>query len=70
MMSVTFRTARTLLLVSSVTAGIMIAAAMDRPVQAQAQGDGNFPRGRSPVAIVDGQYPASYFPEYRAARCR
>ncbi|MFC1664533.1 guanitoxin biosynthesis MBL fold metallo-hydrolase GntH [Pseudomonadota bacterium] len=30
--------------------------------QVQAQAKDNAPRGRTPAAIVDGQYPASYFP--------
>ncbi len=38
--------------------GLFIATGTDRPVLAE----DNMPVGRKPIAIVDGQYPASYFP--------
>jgi len=44
-------------LFTSLAAAVLTTA----PVQAAATGD-NLPSGRTPAAIVDGQYPASYFP--------
>jgi len=41
---------------------IIITAAMTHQARAQEQAKDNFPRGRTPTAIIDGQYPASYFP--------
>jgi ribonuclease Z len=37
---------------------LAVVAGVDRPVLAE----DNMPVGRKPIAIVDGQYPASYFP--------
>jgi ribonuclease Z len=37
-------------------------AAGEKPAVSAARAAGNEPLGREPVAIVDGQYPASYFP--------
>ncbi len=45
-------------LVIGVALGIVIASNLGHPAQAQ----DNTPLGRTPAAIVDGQYPASYFP--------
>jgi hypothetical protein len=51
-------------------ASIVVFAAMgfflwgEHAAQAQESGQAgdNYPLGRKPAAIVDGQYPASYFP--------
>ena len=32
--------------------------------------DDNLPKGRTSSAIVDGEYPASYFPNTESAWCR
>jgi ribonuclease Z len=44
--------------------GLVLTGNPDNQAQAQESGQGkdNYPLGRKPVAIVDGQYPASYFP--------
>ena len=51
------RTTRAVLLAAGMVAGFFITT-VDHQVQAK----DNSPRGRTPAAIVDGQYPASYFP--------
>ncbi len=56
------KTAWTILLVVGVAVGIIITATVEHQAQAQEQASDNVPLGRTPVAIVDGQYPASYFP--------
>ena len=47
-----------ILLVAGVTLGIVITGNLGNKAQAA----DNYPLGRKPAAIVDGQYPASYFP--------
>ena len=42
--------------------GVVFAGALVVASSAQSQSRDNMPRGRTPAAIVDGQYPASYFP--------
>ncbi|MDH3688341.1 MAG: MBL fold metallo-hydrolase [Gammaproteobacteria bacterium] len=56
------KTAWTALLVVGAAVGIIITATGDHQAWAQEQAKDNAPRGRTPAAIVDGQYPASYFP--------
>ena len=48
----------TALLVAGAAIGVIISATVGH----QAQAKDNESPGRTPVAIVDGQYPASYFP--------
>ncbi|TDJ30506.1 MAG: MBL fold metallo-hydrolase [Gammaproteobacteria bacterium] len=50
------------LLVVGVMVGIILTAAGGQEVWAHEQGKDNLPLGRSAAMIVDGQYPASYFP--------
>ena len=54
------------LLAIGVVIGIVISGDPARQTHAQArngeQAQDNYPKGRTPSAIVDGQYPASYFP--------
>ena len=57
------------ILVTGVVIGVFITANLGYQAQAQEAGQAvstaasdNMPRGRTPSAIVDGQYPASYFP--------
>ena len=52
------KTAWKILLVASVTFGIVISGFPANVAQAK----DNVPPGRSPAAIIDGEYPASYFP--------
>jgi ribonuclease Z len=52
------KTAWNILLVVGVTIGIVITGNPGNKAQAK----DNYPLGRKPAAIVDGQYPASYFP--------
>ncbi len=52
------KTARIVLLVVGMATGIVITGNLGYPAKAQ----DNSPLGRKPVAIVDGHYPASYFP--------
>jgi len=54
----TIKTARIVLLVVGMAIGIVITGNLGHPAKAQ----DNTPLGRKPVAIVDGHYPASYFP--------
>jgi len=73
-MSRMMKTAPALLLVTGVAVGIVIMRDLDHRAQAKEGGyasaaaaqeagaQDNTPRGRTPAAIVDGQYPASYFP--------
>jgi ribonuclease Z len=58
------KSAWTVLLVVGVAIGVLITGNLDHQAQAQESGQAkdNNPLGRKPVAIVDGQYPASYFP--------
>lgn len=56
------KTVRTALLAVSVAVGFIFIATVDNQARAQEQDKDNTPKGRTPVAIVDGQYPASYFP--------
>ena len=42
--------------------GLLLALALDDRAYAAEQARDAMPRGRTPAAIVDGQYPASYFP--------
>jgi ribonuclease Z len=42
--------------------GVVLAGALVFASSAQAQSRDNMPLGRTPAKIVDGQYPASYFP--------
>ena len=56
------KTAWTALLVAGVAVGFIISTTVYHQVQAQEQAKDNSPLGRTPAAIVDGQYPASYFP--------
>ena len=48
----------TAFLVAGAAIGVIISATVGQ----QAQAEDNLSIGRTPVAIVDGQYPASYFP--------
>ena len=48
--------------VLGVTLGIIITTTVGHEVRAQDKTSDNMPLGRTPVAIVDGKYPASYFP--------
>ena len=50
------------LMVLGVTLGIIITTTVGHEVRAQDKSMDNMPLGRTPVAIVDGKYPASYFP--------
>ncbi len=61
-MSAKLKTALFIPLVIGVTIGFVLAANMilARPAPEPAQD--TTPRGRTPAAIVDGEYPASYFP--------
>ncbi len=52
------KTAWIVLLVVGVAIGIVITGNLGHPAQAQ----DNTPLGRTPVAVADGQYAASYFP--------
>ena len=52
------KTVWNILLVVGVTIGIIITGNLGN----KAQATDNYPLGRKPAAIVDGQYPASYFP--------
>jgi len=58
------KTAWTALLVAGVAIGFVIAGNLGHWAQAQEsqQAKDAMPVGRTPAAIVDGQYPASYFP--------
>jgi ribonuclease Z len=68
------KAAPALLLATGVAVGIVITRDLDHRAQAREGGNAsaaaaqeagaqdNTPRGRTPAAIVDGQYPASYFP--------
>jgi ribonuclease Z len=58
------KTAWIALLVVGVAASLLITGNLAQQTQAQesAQATDNYPLGRKAVAIVDGQYPASYFP--------
>ena len=47
-------------LVTSAAVGSILTITLGQSTQAQEQV--NSPRGRTPAAIVDGEYPASYFP--------
>ena len=49
-------------LVAVLATGIILTAMLNLRVWAQEQGKDNLPRGRTPAAIIDGQYPDSYFP--------
>jgi ribonuclease Z len=65
-MSPKIKTAWIALLVVGVAASLLITGNLAQQTQAQAQESAqatdNYPLGRKAVAIVDGQYPASYFP--------
>ncbi len=54
------------LLALGVVIGVVISGDLVQQAHAQArkgeQAPDNYPKGRKPSAIVDGQYPASYFP--------
>ncbi len=54
------------LLAIGVVLGIVISGDPAHQTHGQArngeQAQDNYPKGRTPSAIVDGQYPASYFP--------
>ena len=53
------KTARILQPVIAVIVGFAMTGTLGQQAQAR---DDNAPKGRKPAAIVDGQYPASYFP--------
>ncbi len=63
-MSPKLKTAWMVLLVVGVAVGFVITGNLGQQTQAQesAQAMDAVPLGRTPAAIVDGQYPASYFP--------
>jgi len=50
------------LVILGATFGIIITSTVAHEVRAQDKSMDNMPLGRTPVAIVDGKYPASYFP--------
>jgi len=62
--TVKIKTALIVLLVVVVTIGIVITGNLSHQTQAQEseQAKDNLPMGRQATTIVDGQYPASYFP--------
>ena len=62
--TVNIKTAWIVLLFICVTIGIVITGYLSHQTQAQEseQAKDNYPLGRKPAAIVDGKYPASYFP--------
>jgi len=62
--TVKIKTAWIVLLVVVVTIGIVITGNLSHQTQAQEseQAKDNLPMGRQATTIVDGQYPASYFP--------
>ena len=62
MMSPKTKIAGFTLVVIGMVIGIAIKQDVGRVVHAQAQNADAMPRGRTPSAIVDGKYPASYFP--------
>ncbi|MFC1822558.1 guanitoxin biosynthesis MBL fold metallo-hydrolase GntH [Thermodesulfobacteriota bacterium] len=57
-MSTKIKTAWNILLIAGVTIGIIITGNLG----IKAQAADNYPKGRQAAAIVNGQYPASYFP--------
>jgi ribonuclease Z len=56
------KTSLTALLVLGVTTGFITLTSLFQEAWAQEQTKDNLPLGRTATAIVDGQYPASYFP--------
>jgi ribonuclease Z len=56
------KTACVALLVAGVAVGVLATGNFAQPTQAQQQARDNLPLGRTSAAIIDGQYPASYFP--------
>jgi len=63
-MSAKFKAVGIALFSVGAAAVIVFAGYLGQPTQAQesVQAEDNMPLGRTPAAIVDGQYPASYFP--------
>src|SRR5210317_712332 len=61
-MSAKIKVIRNAFVVLGLTLGIMIARTVDHEAQSQDKSADNMPLGRQAVAIVDGKYPASYFP--------
>ena len=61
-MSAKIKVIRNAFVVLGLTLGIMIASTVDHEAQSQDKSADNMPLGRQAVAIVDGKYPASYFP--------
>jgi ribonuclease Z len=56
------KTSLTALLVLGATIGFITLTTLGQEAWAQEQNKDNLPLGRTATAIVDGQYPASYFP--------
>jgi len=61
-MSVKIKVIRNAFVVLGVILGIMIASTVGHEARSQDKSADNMPLGRQAVAIVDGKYPASYFP--------